>query len=600
VIAAVWDPLGRGSAEKVLQRLGKAVGAEPDQTWGTDSISLGAWSLAPIGRLDSARRIGWIGTCRTIPDCRSPEAVLRTSGDYALVAEHREGLLAARGKLAGRSLYYAYVDGMVLVCSRLEALRAMVREAPLDRAVLAALIAAGPTAVRSSTPFSGLCRLRAAEALVLTRTGAKSVTRGAFNPPPSALSPEDLADQLRGALRSAVGRAMGDARNVAVMVSGGLDSSCVLANAVANAGRDHKTRIDPITLSFAGPGDDRPYLATLCDSLGVEPVRVTPEEAMPHLLRCLVTDAAPLTWPTAAWEIQIFNVAKKRGAEVVLTGIGGDHVFAGTPSVLAKTARDGHLIRAVWDAYRLRTHWTSTALDRVWWSVLAPLAGDRWPAIRKLKRRVAGKGRWPWARGELRQFIRHTNAGRTTSEGLFASTCAPRLNGFIDLDFLEMADHRSRVEAASGCTRADPLLDDEVVELVASIPPARLLDGNRTRGLFRRTLKGLVPDQVRLRQDKGSFEPALVRMMGDKEVAALRELSTMQALSGIGLIDPKQYRLQFEKALAEGASGQNWLAVWPALAVEAFVRWNDGSWPSSSGSTFWADGDRGSPSVKAS
>src|SRR5438477_489510 len=78
-------------------------------------------------------------------------------------------------------------------------------------------------------------------------------------------TPDELAEEVRTALRRAVSRSLEGTRRVAIQVGGGLDSSTILALAVAAARGAGHPEIEAITLSFASPGDDRPHLKQLCD-----------------------------------------------------------------------------------------------------------------------------------------------------------------------------------------------------------------------------------------------------------------------------------------------------------------------------------------------
>jgi asparagine synthase (glutamine-hydrolysing) len=64
-----------------------------------------------------------------------------------------------------------------------------------------------------------------------------------------------------------------------------------------------------------------------------------------------------------------------------------------------------------------------------------------------------------------------------------------------------------------------PLLDLRIIAFMQSVPADELQHDGETRSLFRRAMKGIVPESVRLRQDKGpAFDPLLAA-----RVAAARE-----------------------------------------------------------------------------
>ncbi len=135
------------------------------------------------------------------------------------------------------------------------------------------------------------------------------------------------------------------------------------------------------------------------------------------------------------------------------------------------------------------------------------------------------------------------------------------------------ADGRGHVEARLGCDRLDPYLDPQFVAFMASIPPDTLFHGQRTRGLFSLAMRGLVPDSVRLRSDKASFEPAIDEMVtGMGGLSAFESLLSMEATADLGLINPRLFRAAFEAQVRGEASRFGWIDVWPPVAIEAFVR----------------------------
>jgi asparagine synthase (glutamine-hydrolysing) len=580
VIAAVWDPAGTEGAHSFIKAIAENVGSPPAHVAVVDGVVLAAWKgTHPEGDLDARRGCVWVGTLGKIPDrFLSASEAVQLGGDYALVVRTLDGLLVARGSVAGRSLYYAITrSAAVVVCSRLAPLCGCVGRARIDDDWLASAIVAQSAADLSCTVSKEVKRVGASQAILLTQDGPKTLFETTLRPHPHAGRLPELIEELKSRLRLGVERAIDGRNRIAVMASGGLDSSCVLANAVALARGADRREIEAVTLTFAAPGDDRPHLAAICESLGIVPIRVRPSETRQHLLGTLVSDGAPMTWPTSAWETTLLQVARDRGADVVLTGNGGDHMFNGNIASLAREAAGGRPWDAVRSAVRLRTHFPSTAWSRIVHGVVAPLLVEVAPKLRQARRRIATRRRYPWMGAKLKRVVLASLDRHVGLTGHSEQTCASKINSFIRSEFLEIAEFRGQLEAKAGCTRADPLLDADLVELIASLPPHYLLHGDSTRGLFREALRGLVPDSVRTRVDKGSFEPAIAEVVGVSESHALRDLATMRCLSARGLVEPHSYRHHFESVLADGPKSQDWLAIWPALAAEAFLRQHEES-----------------------
>jgi hypothetical protein len=87
----------------------------------------------------------------------------------------------------------------------------------------------------------------------------------------------------------------------------------------------------------------------------------------------------------------------------------------------------------------------------------------------------------------------------------------------------------------------------------------------------------LLPDSLRLREDKASFEPAsdeLARAVCHEPwfTALLR----MEATGDLGLVLPRRFREAFGR-FKDHRADRTWVEFWPALAVEAFaLGWGKG------------------------
>ena len=146
--------------------------------------------------------------------------------------------------------------------------------------------------------------------------------------------------------------------------------------------------------------------------------------------------------------------------------------------------------------------------------------------------------------------------------------------------YAEWKESRGQIEFAGGCTHLEPFLDDDLVEFLASLRPELLFHGGWVRGLFRHAMRGVVPDDVRMRQDKADFEPAfleLVQAAGGFKI--FEPLLTMTGLADHGLVEPRAVRQRFDALVETPLDGRLWVELWPLLSAEAFVRASSGGSP---------------------
>jgi len=578
VIAGIWLPEGHSDAESVLARLSRAVEMAPCLTAQRQQCALAVWPLAPSGRIDNDQCVAWTGIPRKTFSRVGLANAGRLGGQYAVIAGASKGLVLGCGFPTGRCLYFVRLPcGAVAACSRLEPLAACLDGASPNRDALAALLLARSPADASATVFHEIRRVKAGEAVLVDSRGIVEKDDAVIEVLPHFGAPDDLASELRAVLQRAVERSIGSARRVAVLVSGGLDSSSVLAHAVAVARGATRREIDAITWSFGGPGDDRPYLRELCEDLGILPVRIFSGQAAPRILDAMIADGAPLIWPTAAPRLTAFETARDRGAEVILTGTGGDQVFGGDPRVLAPRVASRDWFRTVFRRDEGERGAPFLRIARSIRHLVAPAVASKFPMIQRHRRRRYAHQRWPWAGPYLRRVMTEMVVRAQPNRDFSTVTSEAKLKRLAANDFALLASNCTQMEALAGVTQADPLLDDEVVALTSSFPQHMLLFEGRQRGLFRHAMRQLLPERLRLRRDKAVFEPAIAELVQGGNLNELRDLASMKMLGDMGLVCPQTYRRHFEALIAAGGESRNWLPLWPALAVEAFVRsqWGD-------------------------
>ncbi len=556
---------GRGAALDTVLRIGAGQGSPVTIERG--GMVLAAWQGSARLTVDSARATaheGWF------------EGALEGffKGEFALAQLHDGGAVLARGRFGGRPFYWTRTGNGWMACSDLPALvGALGRRPALDRRRLAALAVYKWAVGEDTTVYEGVSQLRSGEVLRLGRDGS---ARSTF-PDPAPLSPlagdaDALAEALRAELFRSVKRAIDGKQRVAVLAGGGVDSSGILAASVALARGASKADVLAMCLDFASVGDDRPYMRALADDLGIVPLRFPPSAFASHVRRALVMGGCPYTWPTGGWELGLAEEAKRRGAEVILTGTGGDDLLDGDPTWLAARVLQGKPAAAVRDALALRLPWPSTKKKRLWQFVLRPLLVGATPfAVRHAMRRMrTRKITVPWAGPELEHVLRltekpHSRALRppTPGEHFQSMAYAP-----VTMQYAEV---RVLFEAETACAAADPYLDEELVRFVAALPPEMMFYGGRLRGLFRHALKGLVVDRVRLRPDKARFSEAGKEMLQAGEgLGTLRDLADMRTLDALGIVNGRAYAAAFERFVR--CFDEDSLDLWPALALEAFAR----------------------------
>jgi hypothetical protein len=495
-------------------------------------------------------------------------------------------LRVTSGPIPQYPLYYyrAPDDSRFVVCSELAPLVELVGTADVDLVRLVAMLAWQRPADPGATPYVGLRRILPCESIRVDAQGVRSTLRV-----PRAGSsylratPRELALELRSRLEASVARAMGDANRVAVHVGGGLDSSGVLAVALASSRAGRRRELEAIAEVWASPGDDRPHLATLERELGIVAVRVGARDAAPWFSPSLCMDGQPQPFPGTCLDAPLWAASVARGAEVTLVGHAGDEICGGDISFAPLVLR-GRPVHAVLEALRLRMPWHVSPLDRLAHWVAAPLVRPLVPQswlVAELRRRR--RKRWMTPRfvellePSLEALPRRQP--RTPDEAM-AHLCA---HPFLT----ELAVSWGQIAVATAAAPVDVFRDLELVRFMARVDPLVVSHGHLFRGLYRLAMKGVLPESVRMRRDKAYAQPAI----GEAAVAAgaeprLRDLSSLERLASLGLVEPDAFRAPFDAWLRTLVRGERleldptdgtWDQIWPLLSAEAFLRARDAS-----------------------
>jgi len=575
MLVAALSANGPEGAREIIERTSGTSG-RPTFSLGLGGATVAAWDGPGGVREGGDHR--WVAEGCVEMDAAelSPSSLGSAKGDFALFALRDDGVLLASARGGGHRAIFVVAPSrdLVVACTHLSPLLALLPEpSPLDRDYLCAFVLGYPPPAEA-TPYSNVRRVPPREAWLIGPGAAPH----RWSTSSALLDPElrdggQLALDLRHAIEDAVRRAARGAKRVGVEVSGGLDSSMIFSLA-ASLVRSGEIPAGPegIACEYAAPlwNDDRPYLRSLEDHLGLRVRRVEAGQAAAFARRPMAIDAMPNPWPTFLAIQAMGTIARARGVDVVLTGDGGDEVLDGNPSVFGALARRGEIVRALKGALRTRGVFYHGPLGRLARFVLRPLAQPYVPkparlAFRRIRRRLPR-----WAGPALLRGISDAPASDppmlTESPGeRYARVLRPSVLAWWSLV-------RHQQEVLNGYAVRAPLLDDDFLRFAATLPPLSLLQGGYLRGLMREAMRGLVPEDLRLRETKGAWcwfvEQTLEKAGG---LSVFADLVDVRMLADLGLVEPRAFKAVFNEA-RERPAAADYEELWRVLSLEAFVR----------------------------
>jgi len=438
---------------------------------------------------------------------------------FALWDSRTRMIILARDRIGIKPLYYSVRNGRLSFASEIKAL---LQDSTLEREVnpdalhcyLAYEFVPAPL-----TMFRGIHKLFPGHYLVW-QSGNHEVRRYwdlSFDR--SARQRQDLEAELVERLAVAVRRRLMSDVPLGVFLSGGTDSSAILALMHKELGDGIQT----FTLGYADPTfSELPYARMVSErfrtnhaELLIHPVTAEDiETALWHL-------DEPMTDLSTIPFYQISRRARA-GVTVCLSGEGGDETFAGYERFIARFI-----------ASRLYNHYARwpravRALARGLLSRL-PDQSQKKGIINMLKRFVDG-GDLPAGLGHLRwqyflppdqarrlfrtEFLSRLSLDPVGFTEQYASRCpsADDLERelYVDLRFVMTDSILMKVDKMSMAHALEvrvPFLDHEFQEFCATIPPEWKLNGLHTKVILRSALRGLLPPEILNRKKQGYSLP---------------------------------------------------------------------------------------------
>ena len=254
---------------------------------------------------------------------------------FALYDRLTGELTLARDAYGVKPLYYCETNSGVAFGSELRALLAMGISAQVPEPEILGRYLSYLWNPGHETPSGNFFSLRPGEVMVI-KAGTVIRKYSWFKPP--ILAPQiatgreaRLVAQTARILRRAVHRQMVSDVPVGAFLSGGLDSSAVVAFA-----REMSPELTCFTIDAAGgpergSQDDLPYARNVAKHLNVplEVVQVDPSQMADDFKSMIWKLEEPLADPASLNVLYISRLAREQGIKVLMSGAGGDDLFTG-------------------------------------------------------------------------------------------------------------------------------------------------------------------------------------------------------------------------------------------------------------------------------
>lgn len=380
---------------------------------------------------------------------------------FALWDDTRERLVLGRDRMGIKPLYYAHTDEGLLFGSEIKALLQHAVPRDIDHDAIRQYLHYR-AALGAKTPFEAVRKLRPGHMLVYEDDEVSTRQYWTLPYEPRDLTPDAAAKRIRKELEDAVEKRLIAEVPVAAFLSGGLDSSTIVALM-----QQHKeTPLKTFSAGFPGNAEHG-YAETTAEHVGADHTRVdlTTEElfdAVPEVVRHLDEPMAdPAVFPS-----YLLSRAVKDEATVFLLGEGSDEEWGG------------------YSEYLPGSTWARYAPD------VLKRAAFRWFRL----------PRTGLAQGDPKELNRSLTGSKPF---LDRATRFDLRNSIPNFQCVKV----DRMSMAHSLEARVPFLDHRVVELSQRVPAKYKMRGMDEKWILKKAVKDLLPKKIVQRRKQVFFTP---------------------------------------------------------------------------------------------
>jgi asparagine synthase (glutamine-hydrolysing) len=512
---------------------------------------------------------------------------LKAEGQFSvsLWDQRERKLMLARDRVGIGPLFYAQSDGWLLWSSEIKGLLAsgLVEAEPDPRGLDYFFNFFSLPSER--TCFAGVRQLPPGHYAVV-KDGDFSIHQYWDLDFPDAGAEQHFADPVQGVaeledlLRGAVRRRLASEVPVSCYLSGGLDSTVVLALACQERGEPLPSFT--IGLDRTGPLDERAKAADSAKFFGSpnQVVNVSDRDICDAYPRLVTANEAPVMDTSSAAMVQLAAANRRAGNIVALTGEGADEALAG-------------YIWFKWRRARPISNFLGNPLERIVRRMMlsrlvgggsahrAPFFGAEgvrfaqqisWEMIAQSREQLYSPAMWDRlgtssAYEDLPPLPERISKWHPLNQSLYAAYK-------VMLPGLLLAGKGDRPLRTASTEGRYPFLDEKVVEFCSRIAPQYKLRGNTDKWLLREVAERVAPRQISSRR-KVMFRANMgTAFLGPQRPDWVDQLLSPDSLAATGYFDPRAveqartmlaapgrkslYRFVFDMSLAGVISTQLW------------------------------------------
>jgi asparagine synthase (glutamine-hydrolysing) len=496
---------------------------------------------------------------------------------FAVWDARRQRLLIARDRVGVKPLYYAAPDGRLLFASEIKALLRDPRLATsldLDALATFLLLKYVPS---PRTMFTGIAALPPGHLLTCDGSGVRVRPWWdlSFRPDGRPLDEAEAVEELQARLEEAVRSHLVSDVPFGAFLSGGIDSSLV----VALMSQELRHPVRTFAVGFAGQDEDiseLPYARLVAERYGTDHKEVLVEARdLTNLAEKVVWHLdQPIADPACLANYMVAELAA-RDVKMVLTGEGGDELFAGYARYAGErlapiSTRLPAPALALGEALSRR----SPGLSRARIALYALCQRDERRRLATWFPLMRPDTREELAAGELSAAVAAAAPERFFAAQLAQTDATDPINRMLYVDTKlwlpdDLLARGDKMSMAASLEARVPLLDHRLVEFAAGLPAGFKVKGFSRKYLLRKVARDWLPEPVLRRPKKGFPMPMGRWFRGDARELS-RDLLSPAVLERRGIFSPAAVARMLDEHESEAAD--HGPALWALVSIELWQR----------------------------
>lgn len=464
-------------------------------------------------------------------DCWGNDCVQYFDGMFAFAVwdEMKKELFVARDRFGEKPFYFYYDNNRFLFASEMKALWAAgIRKQP-NKKMLFNFLTIGYTGnpdQPEETFFEEIHKLPPASYLkfsfVYFNYSIRQYWQIEADQQEQKITENEAAEQFGLLFRESVQRRLRSDVPVGTSLSGGLDSSSVIAT--ASPFISQQTPFACFTASFPGfEKDELSYAKQVAERFNLQQfvIPVSGEGLLKDWDKIFYHQEEPFGSAGIYAQYKVYELAAQHNCKVLLDGQGADETLAGYHKYYKwywqelfrknKLRKSGEIAAAREKGIEEPFTWQNKIAS--WFPSFASIVMERQYLLKAIRQEDLD-----------REFVKHqSREAYYTPPDLFTLNGVLHFNCFV-YGLEELLRYADRNAMAHGREIRLPFLSHKLAEFVFSLPSSFKIRNGWTKWLLRESMKDRLPENIVWRRDKVGFEPPQKTWMQQKDIReAIRE-----------------------------------------------------------------------------